>query len=70
MVKGYVCTERDVVTKLTVTGDVVSGYFVAHEAYHGVQTEQTFKFKYVVLNGAIRKAELIILAGTKPPGCP
>lgn len=69
MIHGYLCTKKDVVTSLTANGNIVSGYFVAYEGHEGVQTKQTYQFRYVVTRGAIRKENVILLAGHPPPGC-
>jgi len=69
MIGGYHCTVRDTVKGLRLSGNSVSGYLVAHDSYGGLQTEQTYQFKYLVLRGAIRKANVKILLGRAPPGC-
>jgi hypothetical protein len=71
MIQGYLCTSHDSVTSITANRDVVTGSFVANEAYKGVQTQQTFQFRFTVLDGAIREpSEATLSAGVTPPGCP
>jgi len=69
MIQGYRCTVRDTVKGLTSSENTVSGYLVAHDSYRGLQSEQTYQFKYLVLRGAIRRANVKILRGRAPPGC-
>jgi hypothetical protein len=49
MVTGYLRTERDVLQALTVSGDSVSGWFVAYQT-SGVQA---YSFRYIVRDGTI-----------------
>src|SRR5262249_25508666 len=69
MTYGYRCTERDVPRGLNSNGNVVSGFFVAHDSNRGVRTEQTYSFRFVVSHGAIRRGNQKLLSGRAPPGC-
>jgi hypothetical protein len=69
MARGYRCTVNDEIETLAVSGQTVSGRFVAHEAHDGVRTEQTFKFSYLVSDDAIQGGRQQLLAGKAPPGC-
>lgn len=59
MVSGYRDTNRDVPLTMTVTGDTVSGRFLAYETGNRVQT---YAFTYVVRNGAIISASQQVAA--------
>jgi hypothetical protein len=69
MIHGYHCTVRDTLKGLRSSENTVSGYLVAHDSYRGLQSQQTYQFKYLVLRGAIRRANVKILLGRAPPGC-
>ena len=56
---GYRDTNRDVPLTMTVTGDTVSGRFLAYETGNRVQT---YAFTYVVRNGAIISASQQVAA--------
>ena len=68
-ISGYRCTVNDEIKKLSVSGQTVSGRFIAHEAHGGIKTEQTYSFKYFVSNGVIKSGHQHVLAGKPPPGC-
>lgn len=61
MVSGYRDTIRDVPLTMTVTGDTVSGRFLAYETGNRVQT---YAFTYVVRGGAIVSASQQVTATT------
>jgi serine/threonine protein kinase len=69
MAAGYRCTVSDQIKTLAVSGQTVSGSFVAHDANGGVRTEQTFKFSYLVSGNAIESGRQQLLSGKAPPGC-
>jgi len=61
MVSGYRDTIRDVPVTMTVTGDTVSGRFLAYETGNRVQT---YTFAYIIRNGAIVSASQQVVATT------
>jgi serine/threonine protein kinase len=69
MISGYRCTVNDQITKLSASGQTVSGRFIAHEAHDGINAEQTYDFKYSVSSDVIESGGQQLLAGQAPPGC-
>ena len=69
MASGYRCTVNDEIKTLSVSGQTVSGRFIAHEAHNGVRTEQTYKFSYLVSGNVIKSGHQHLLTGKAPPGC-
>lgn len=69
MISGYHCTVKDDVKELSVSGQTVSGNFIAYMAHDGVNAEQTYEFKYHVSNSVIETGSQQLLAGRAPPGC-
>ena len=61
MVSGYRDTIRDVPVAMTVTGDTVSGRFLAYETGNRVQT---YTFAYIIRDGAIVSASQQVVAMT------
>ena len=61
MVSGYRDTIRDVPVAMTVTGDTVSGRFLAYETGNRVQT---YTFAYIIRDGPIVSASQQVVAMT------
>jgi serine/threonine protein kinase len=71
MISGFRCTVHDEIEELSVSGQTVSGRLIAQEAHDGVKTEQTYSFKYLVSDGAIKpgSGRAYPMTGHAPPGC-
>lgn len=69
MISGYRCTVKDDVKELSVSGQTVSGRFIAYVAHDGVNAEQTYEFRYSVSNDVIKNGGQQLVAGQPPPGC-
>jgi hypothetical protein len=70
MIKGYRCTDRDVLNgNPTARREVVSGSFLAFESKGEAKAVQRYVFRYVVRGGAIVSGEQSLVSGSPPPGC-
>ena len=70
MIKGYRCTDRDVLNaNPTASGEVVSGSFLAYESKGAAKAVQRYVFRYVVRGGVIVSGEQPLVSGSPPPGC-
>jgi hypothetical protein len=70
MISGYRCTARDVlVTGPAMSGDAVSGRFLAYESNGTRKAFQRFGFSYVVRRGVIISGHASLLIGRAPAGC-
>lgn len=70
MIKGYRCTDRDVLDgNPTASRNSVSGSFHAYESKGSAKAVQRYEFRYVVRGGEIVSGDLSLLSGSPPPGC-
>lgn len=70
MIKGYECTDRDVLNgKPTARKEVVSGSFRAYESKGAAKALQRYVFRYVVRDGVIVSGKQSLVSGSAPPGC-
>ena len=70
MIKGYQCTDRDVLNgNPTARRQVVSGSFLAYESNGTTKAVQRYVFSYVVRGSAIISGEQSLVSGSPPPGC-
>ena len=69
MIKGYQCTDRDVLNdNPTARGEVVSGSYLAYEANGTAHAVQRYVFRYVLRDGVIVSGHQSS-SGSPPPGC-
>jgi hypothetical protein len=71
MIKGYGCTDRDVLSGRPTARRERScqGSFLAYESKGAAKAQQRYVFRYVVRGGMIVSGKQSLVSGSPPPGC-